>query len=199
MGGRDDRRHGDRIPINQEFAAAGSTWVSNLSLGGVFVHTEEPLPVGANLELRFSLLLDDPVVIAALGRVVRHSRDPQGMGVQFTSLEPLMRARIEAVLERQKPIDSGEPLRLPEPSSASEVDEDEPTTMHRVAFARPAPIHGLHVEPSADAREPEIDDDPTTLFPSLQLPKRQAVPAEDEPTMTFRPPTIKSTPAGKKD
>ena len=184
MAGRDDRRHGERVPVNEELSTAGSTWVSDLSLGGVFVHSGTPLPIGSPIELRFSLLLDDPVVIAALGTVVRHSNDPVGMGVQFTSLEPLMRARIEAVLERQRPIDSGAPLPRPEPSRAPEVDEDEPT---RIMFARPAPVGGLSISQSGGAARTEVEDDAATaLFPSLSLPQRAA---EDEPTTLFQAPS----------
>ena len=187
MGGRDDRRSGDRVPINEEFAAAGSTWVSNLSLGGVFVHTDDPQPVGAAIELRFSLLLDDPVVIEARAKVVRHSRDPRGMGVQFTSLEPLMRARIEAVLEREQPVDSGAPLRLPEPSHEGEDD-----TTRRVQLARPAPVGNLRIEP--DPKPEPDEDEPTRVMPGLSLPKRRGADA-DEPTTLFKaPPSIKKKP-----
>lgn len=182
MAGRDDRRSQERIPINEEFAAVGSTWVSNLSLGGVFVHTDSPLPVGVAIDLRFSLLLDDPVVIEARAKVVRHSRDPQGMGVKFTSLEPLMRARIEAVLERERPVDSGAPLRLPEPS-----DDDDDTT--RVRLARPAPVGELRFsrrDPGADDDGPEPDDDaPTSVTP--RLPKWGGTD-DGEPTTLFKPP-----------
>ena len=48
----DERRRGERIPINQEFGRGpGETWVSDLSLGGVFVHTDAMLPVGSLIEL----------------------------------------------------------------------------------------------------------------------------------------------------
>ena len=69
----DDRRRGERHGINPEFAALEPgtlTYVSNLSEYGVFIHTRVRLPVGAAVDLRFTVLLDDPVVIHGPGRVV---------------------------------------------------------------------------------------------------------------------------------
>src|SRR5690606_34130364 len=135
--GPDERRRGERIPINHEFESGdGGTWVSDLSLGGVFVHTEELLPVGSTIELRFTILIDDPVVIEAFGKVVRHSHKPRGMGVEFAAMRPEMNQRIEDVLARRQPLDSGAPLRLPEPSREPKPPASSPTAAERVLFAR---------------------------------------------------------------
>jgi Tfp pilus assembly protein PilZ len=165
----DDRRRAERIPINEEFSSDGSTWVSDLSVGGVFVHTEELVPIGIAVELRFTVLLDDPLVIDAVGKVVRHSRRPVGIGVQFSALAPEMRERIEHVLARQRPLDSGTPIRLPEPSHVrDDVDG-------RVSWARPAPTGELLL-PVDD------DDEQTSSFPRI--------PISEPATIVFRPPPL---------
>lgn len=100
----DDKRRAERYPVNDEFSRVGDgesmTFVSDLSENGVFVHTQQPLPIGELLDLRFTLVLDDPVVIGARGRVVRHSEG--GMGVEFTDLSPDMVLRIHDALGRQR-------------------------------------------------------------------------------------------------
>lgn len=93
----DDRRRGERHSINPEFAALDPgtlTYVSNLSEYGVFIHTRVRLPVGAAVDLRFTVLLDDPVVIHGPGRVVHHQDEPRGMGVVFVKLSAEMQLRV---------------------------------------------------------------------------------------------------------
>lgn len=188
MSESDERRRGERIPINHEFdsGARASTWVSDLSLGGVFVHTDELLPVGATIELRFTVLIDDPVVIEAFGKVVRHSHKPRGMGVQFAAMRPEMSLRIEDVLARRRPLDSGAPLRLPEPShvgpAPKDVDIDETDPTERVLFARPAPVEGLGLR---RVPKQEFEDAVTASFPKVES---KAEPKTDPKTTVFKPP-----------
>jgi hypothetical protein len=168
----DERRRGDRIPINHELGASGDTWVSDLSLGGVFVHTDELLPVGTTIELRFTILIDDPVVIEGFGKIVRHSHKPRGMGVEFAAMRPEMILRIEDVLARRRPLDSGEPLRLPEPSViVPPLAKDD--LRDRISFARPAPVEGLGLR-----RVPkrEFEDAVTASFPKLDPKVAKAPP-----------------------
>lgn len=108
-----ERRRATRIPINTEFASMPSaTFISDLSEYGVFVHTPSPSPRGSKLKLRFTVLLDDPVIIEGEGRVVRQQFAPvSGMGIEFTELAPEMILRINDVISRQRPRDSGPPLR----------------------------------------------------------------------------------------
>lgn len=174
----DERRRSERVPINEEFSSDesdGSRWVSDLSIGGVFVHTNELLPIGMIVELRFTVLLDDPLVIEAVGKVVRHSRRPSGIGVQFSTLAPLMRERVEQVLDRQRPLDSGEPVRLPDPGhlppEPGHVSDDDEQT---VPLGRPAPV--------GDLRLSAADDDVTKSFPRIA--------AGEAPTPIFRPPPL---------
>ena len=56
--------------------------VRDLSLGGLFVATQEALPVGATLRLDF--LVQEGAIRAA--GVVRHAEPGRGMGLKFTSV-----------------------------------------------------------------------------------------------------------------
>jgi Tfp pilus assembly protein PilZ len=114
-----ERRRAERVPVNAEFGRMPApVFVSDLSEGGVFVHTSQRVPVGTELSVRFTVLLDDPVVIEARGRVVRHQLDPAGVGIAFTELSPDMALRIDDVLTRQRPRDLGPPLQGAQPTRA---------------------------------------------------------------------------------
>ena len=94
---KDERRRGDRHAINPEFAALepGSlTFVSSLSETGVFINSRVRLPVGAAVDMRFTVLLDDPIVIHGSGRVIHHQEEPRGMGVAFGNLSAEMQLRV---------------------------------------------------------------------------------------------------------
>lgn len=147
-----DRRRAMRIPVNAEFASIPSaTFISDLSEYGVFVHTPTPSPRGARLRLRFTVLLDDPVIVEGEGRVARQQFEPYpGMGIEFTELAPEMILRINDVVSRQRPRDSGPPLvRGDEPDADTDALEaartltrgglgvdplDTATTLQRVTF-----------------------------------------------------------------
>jgi hypothetical protein len=107
-----DRRRGERVPINAQFAgvASKSRYVSDLSEYGVFVHAEESLPIGSIVDLQFTVVLDDPVLLRGRGRIVRKQRHPPGVGIEFIDLEPEMILRINDVVTRQRPRDSGPPV-----------------------------------------------------------------------------------------
>lgn len=88
-----------------------ATFISDLSEYGVFVHTNQPSPRGTKLRLRFTVLLDDPVIIEGEGRVVRQQYEPvSGMGIEFSELAPEMILRINDVISRQRPLELGPPL-----------------------------------------------------------------------------------------
>ena len=100
-----DQRRTDRLPINAEFSGLGegSAYVADLSTRGVFVHTSSPAPVGSVVELRFTVLVGDPFVLRASGKVVRHQQGPDGgMGVEFGPLSPDTLQRIEQALAAVK-------------------------------------------------------------------------------------------------
>jgi Tfp pilus assembly protein PilZ len=131
-GGSDDsnRRRAERVPVNAAFSELGDvTYVSDLSEHGVFVHTDDLLAVGDEIELRFTVVLDDPVVFLGRGRVVRHQQDPKGMGIEFLELSPETMLRLGDVVARSRPQELGTPL--PPPSDASDEDDSAQTVIRR--------------------------------------------------------------------
>jgi uncharacterized protein (TIGR02266 family) len=87
----DDLRQHDRTTINQEFNTIDefiAEYVTNISQGGVFIKSKNPLPVGTRVTLKFSVIVDDFETVEGEGEVVRVDNAPgnQGMGVAFTRL-----------------------------------------------------------------------------------------------------------------
>lgn len=87
----------DRVPL----------YISgNLSVGGMFLITQEPLPVGTNFRVRFALPASKDE-ITATGEVLwsrsqREAPDRQpGMGVKFKELSEKDRERIRSFIETQ--------------------------------------------------------------------------------------------------
>lgn len=74
--------------------------INDLSLGGMYIDTINPLPEGSTVGFQFSLPGDGPESsIAGQGRVVWMVH-MQGMGINFTFLSDEDRARLEAYLSR---------------------------------------------------------------------------------------------------
>ncbi len=69
--------------------------VSNLSLGGVFIPTPEPPPVGTVVKLFFEV----PGGEARARAVVRRTLPGRGMGVEFTNMGYQDRARLQQLLK----------------------------------------------------------------------------------------------------
>lgn len=107
----DERRRTERVEVNPDFGELSPVYVSNLSEQGVFVHVEQRAPLGTEMDLHFTVLLDDPIVLRGRGRVVRHQESPRGMGVEFTDLAPEMVLRINDVVSRERPVDLGKPIQ----------------------------------------------------------------------------------------
>jgi len=93
-----------RSPVSDEFIEHESV---DLSAGGVFVGTREPLDEGTLLKLELALAED--ATIDAVGRVVwvrspmtlSTAEDPPGMGVKFVKLSPDARSRLEDAITRR--------------------------------------------------------------------------------------------------
>jgi uncharacterized protein (TIGR02266 family) len=95
-----------RVDVNVEFDSIESfinEYVSNISKSGAFIRTRDPWPVGTRLQLRFTILAEDPEILEGLGEVVRVSEKPRGMGVAFVELAGHSLALIEKLLTR-KPV-----------------------------------------------------------------------------------------------
>jgi uncharacterized protein (TIGR02266 family) len=95
-----DRRH-ERVTINKEFESFDQfiqEYVTNISRSGAFIRTDQPLPVGTEVNLRFTVIMDDIETIEGLGRVVRVETSPPGMGVVFLELSKYSSALLEKLL-----------------------------------------------------------------------------------------------------
>lgn len=111
------------MPVNDDFREAGMMFVENLSEQGLFLHCDRPLGPGTGVVVRFTVILDEPVVLTAEGRVVRVQKSPPGMGISFTGLKPEMRARLHEIVSKSLPQDSGPPVRVEFATSSSKREE----------------------------------------------------------------------------
>ena len=71
------------------------SFVGNLSLGGVYLRTPEPLPPGATLQL----LLDLPAGQVRARAIVQWSREKKGMGAKFIAMQHEDRGRLSRWLK----------------------------------------------------------------------------------------------------
>jgi type IV pilus assembly protein PilZ len=112
----DERRKFARVPLSlliqyrfdtlDEFLAEYST---DISLGGMFIRTDEPKEEGSLVYLQF-YLRDGAKLIEGLGRVVRvhRSEDPAsddmtpGMGIEFVNFDEPSMDLIRQIVERNR-------------------------------------------------------------------------------------------------
>jgi hypothetical protein len=94
--------------VNEEFAAVtagGGTYVGRLSETGVFLHTTSRPELGDLIDVRFTVIVDDPVIIKARGRVTKHSDEPSGIQVEFVDLDPMMHLRLLDAVSRRRAVE----------------------------------------------------------------------------------------------
>jgi uncharacterized protein (TIGR02266 family) len=103
-----NRRTEGRISVNREFASAEeflAEYVANVSRSGAFIRTDDPLPVGTKVALRFTVILDELETIEGVGMVVRRlppgGGAPAGMGVVFTELTAYSKQLLEKIITRR--------------------------------------------------------------------------------------------------
>jgi hypothetical protein len=103
-----EKRWSVRRPIDSVFAELDverPEFVTNLSRTGAFIFSKEPLPVGSQVHLRFTVVLDDLEIVEGLGEVMRvvepGGAEPSGMGIQFLELTEESRQIIERMLVRR--------------------------------------------------------------------------------------------------
>ena len=102
--GGPSKRREPRTIINKEFSSVDefiAEYVTNLSRSGVFIKSDEPLPVGTRVNLKFTVIMDELETIEGVGEVVRVADDPTGMGVVFTELSSYSKGLIEKLLTNQ--------------------------------------------------------------------------------------------------
>ncbi len=108
---RHERRKYPRVPvrIRIQYRVADqffTDYIQNLSLGGIFVETTEPLPVHTALKVQFSLpAMEEPIV--ADGVVVHRveinrgkGKAASGMGIRFSQLDERNKRALEAYLQK---------------------------------------------------------------------------------------------------
>jgi Tfp pilus assembly protein PilZ len=96
-------RQNERVTINKEFDSFDQfieEYVTNISRSGAFIKTSQPLPIGTEVNLRFTVIMDDIETIEGVGQVVRVDADPSGMGVVFKELSGYSKKLIEKLLTR---------------------------------------------------------------------------------------------------
>src|SRR5258708_7857582 len=100
-----NKRGGERVTINKEFESFDAfihEYVTNISRTGVFIKSQQPLPIGTRVNLRFTVIMDDIETIEGVGEVVRVEKDPPGMGVVFRELSGYSKDLIEKLLVQRE-------------------------------------------------------------------------------------------------
>jgi hypothetical protein len=98
----ESKREGERITINKEFESFDAfiqEYVTNISRTGVFIRAHSPLPIGTQVNLRFTVIMDDMETIEGVGEVVRVEKD--GMGVVFRELSAYSKTLIDKLLTQR--------------------------------------------------------------------------------------------------
>ncbi len=106
-----ERRRQRRVPVQiqiQYKSADGffQDYIRNLSLGGIFIETEKPLPKNTKLRVEFCLpemadpITADGIVVHTL-RVGKKKKDNavSGMGIRFSELESASKQVLESYLQ----------------------------------------------------------------------------------------------------
>ena len=96
---KDDKRSKERIPLSESVNIVcenmekfATEFADNISMGGMFIKTANPLPTGTKFDLELSIGKDGKK-ISALGEVVwtkefstGGDKRPSGMGIRFIEL-----------------------------------------------------------------------------------------------------------------
>lgn len=95
-----DRRRFARAPLATQVECDRCMTLAfsrDVSLAGMFIETELPLPVGSSLKVRFNLNQKDPVVTASA--TVAYNLEKMGMGILFNEMDPSDRKAIREYVE----------------------------------------------------------------------------------------------------
>lgn len=109
-----DRRRTNRqsIKIPVDYSAVDSfftEFATNINEGGMFVETESPADLGAEIQLYFSLPeLDDPICVEATVAWISDGKaeSPPGMGVEFSQLPDETQRKINGVVRRLRKVEN---------------------------------------------------------------------------------------------
>jgi uncharacterized protein (TIGR02266 family) len=117
-GGPNDRQHA-RHEVNLEVSLASehnfyNGFSENISEGGIFIATHDPLPMGEVVQLSFKLPSGHEVNVHGEVRWIRDAHvmgdATPGMGLKFNDLSEEDRVAIENFLERREPLFHDEEL-----------------------------------------------------------------------------------------
>jgi len=92
-----------RLTLNKEFESFDAfvrEYVMNISKTGAFVKRDDPLPVGTEVNLTFTVIMDGVETVEGVGEVVRVQDDPPGMGVVFKRISEASQNLLERLLTR---------------------------------------------------------------------------------------------------
>ena len=95
------QRQNERVTINKEFESFDSfvdEYVTNVSRTGAFIKRDDLLPVGTEVNLRFTVIMGEIETVEGVGRVVRVQEDPRGVGVVFTKVSQYSQHLLERLL-----------------------------------------------------------------------------------------------------
>ena len=103
----DSKRSEERITINKEFESFDAfiqEYVTNISRTGVFIRAQKPLPIGTQVNLHFTVIMNDIETIEGVGEVVRVTLDGPnaGMGVVFRELSAYSKDLIDKLLIQRR-------------------------------------------------------------------------------------------------
>ncbi len=103
----DSKRGDERITINKEFESFDAfiqEYVTNISRTGVFIRAQQPLPIGTQVNLHFTVIMNDIETIEGVGEVVRVTPDGPnaGMGVVFRELSAYSKDLIDKLLIQRR-------------------------------------------------------------------------------------------------
>lgn len=103
----EEKRHDPRVQVNREFSSIEefiTEYVSDISRTGIFIRSDDPLPVGTKVDLRFTVIAFDFETIEGIGEVVRVVSPSEGqhagMGVVFTELTSYSERLVDRLLTR---------------------------------------------------------------------------------------------------
>lgn len=103
------RRGAERVRVNREFDTMEefiAEYVSDISRSGVFIRSDDPLPKGTRVDLRFTVVDEDMETIEGIGEVTRvvapGGTEAPGMGVVFVELTSASERLVHRLLTRRE-------------------------------------------------------------------------------------------------
>jgi uncharacterized protein (TIGR02266 family) len=103
------RRAAERVRVNREFDTMEefiAEYVSDISRTGVFIRSDDPLPKGTRVDLRFTVVDEDMETIEGIGEVTRvvppGGDKAPGMGVVFVELTSASERLVHRLLTRRE-------------------------------------------------------------------------------------------------